>query len=247
MDKRIGTYLVIEIGNTLSKIAIFADNTLLAVEKHETLTDSILEEFTQEYGIDQAIVSNVTNAPAGFSLFKEQGVPLLHFTSKTPIPIENCYQTPDTLGADRLALAVAANSLYPNQNVLAIDCGTALTFDFVNCKNQYLGGAISPGISTRFKALNHFTAKLPLVQFNNDYPLIGTDTTNCILSGVLNGIINEVDGYIDAIRRTYSDVKVVFTGGESFFFDKKLKNTIFVDSNLLLFGLNRILTHNVSQ
>ena len=126
-------------------------------------------------------------------------------------------------------------------------CGTALTFDFVNCKNQYLGGAISPGISTRFKALNHFTAKLPLVQFNNDYPLIGTDTTSCILSGVLNGIINEVDGYIDSIRRAYSDVKVVFTGGESFFFDKKLKNTIFVDSNLLLFGLNRILTHNVSQ
>ncbi len=242
-----GIYLIIDIGNTLTKIAIFSKDEVIAIEKHENLSDRLLEKFINNHNIIGAIVSSVTNKFPELEKIFTKKIPIIKFSSSTPIPIKNCYKTPKTLGVDRLALAVAINALYPNQNVLAIDCGTAITFDFVNSNNEYIGGAISPGINTRFRALHHFTSKLPLIKINESYPIIGDDTSSCILSGVLNGVINEVDGYIDMVKLSFPDLKVVFTGGESFFFDKKLKNSIFVHPNLLLFGLNRILTYNVEQ
>jgi type III pantothenate kinase len=247
MYNNTGTNLIIDIGNTLTKLALFSKDEVIAIEKHEKLSDSLLEKFINNHNVIGAIVSSVTNDIPDLKKLFTKKIPILNFDSTTPIPIKSYYKTPKTLGVDRLALAVAANSLYPNQNALAIDCGTAMTFDFVNSNNNYMGGAISPGINTRFRALHHFTSKLPLIKINETYPVIGDDTSSCILSGVLNGVINEVDGYIDMVKLSFPDLKVVFTGGESFFFDKKLKNSIFVHPNLLLFGLNRILKHNVEQ
>lgn len=239
--------LVIDIGNSLTKLAAHNEREVVDIERYEELSIDILDNFISRNKADRCIVSCVGKDRPEVVNYLKKLMPVLEFTSSTPIPIKNCYKTPQTLGVDRLALAVAANALHPNINVLAIDSGTAITYDFVNSNNEYIGGAISPGITTRFKALHHFTSKLPLVELNEYHPLIGSDTQGCILSGVLNGVLHEVDGYINSLKTQYSDVEVVFTGGNSFFFDKKLKNSIFVHPNLLILGLNRILTHNVEH
>jgi type III pantothenate kinase len=168
----------------------------------------------------------------------------MEFKPTTPIPLKNSYSTAETLGTDRLAAAVGANFFYEGKNVLAIGCGTAITYDFVTEAGEYVGGAISPGIGIRFKALNQFTAKLPLVEIDEKFPILASTTRESILSGVLNGAIHEVDGYIDAIHQNFSDFEVILTGGDANFFVGKLKNAIFVVPNLVLIGLNRILYHN---
>jgi type III pantothenate kinase len=244
MTKSANHNLVIDVGNTLSKVAVFDGDSIVNLSKVEKLTTVELSQTFDRFSIKRAIISAVGSMPDECISFIEAKTSVIHFTSQTPVPIANCYKTPQTLGADRLALAVAANYLYPNQNVLAIDSGSAITYELVTSSGEYLGGAISPGINMRFRALNEFTAKLPLLKIDKNHPYIGDDTASSILSGVLNGIVNEVDGYIDAIRLQYSPLNVVFTGGDSFFFDKKLKNSIFVHPNLVLIGLNRILNYN---
>ena len=164
----------------------------------------------------------------------------------TNIPIKNLYDSKSTLGKDRLAAVIGANNFYPKSNVLVIDMGTAITFDFINKKDQYLGGSISPGLEMRFSALNHFTGKLPLLKKNEKFSLIGSNTESAIISGVQNGIIFEIDSYINNIKKEYEDLKTILTGGDAIFFDKKLKNTIFVDLNLNFIGLNTILEYNKS-
>ena len=236
--------LIIDVGNTLTKLAVFENDELTHLEKTQHLTPKTIENLLGNFNISKSIVSAVGEFPAYIAEIISQQVTLLHFTSNTPLPINNCYKTPQTLGADRLAAAVGAYTLYPNSNTLCIDCGTAITYDFTTAEGNYLGGAISPGIDMRFKALNQFTAKLPLVTFNNSFPTIGNTTETSILSGVLNGVIGEIESYINIIAMQYSPLNIVFTGGNSFFFDKKLKNSIFVHPNLVLFGLNRILKHN---
>jgi type III pantothenate kinase len=236
--------LIIDVGNTLVKLAVFNNNELIHLSRTPKLDKGLIGDLLSKQDISRAIVSAVGEFPAYIAEFISQKLPLLFFSHTTQLPISNCYKTPSTLGADRLAVAVGANDLYPGSNVLSIDCGTAITYDLVTADGNYLGGAISPGIDMRFKALNQFTAKLPLVSFNTTFPLLGDTTETSILSGVLNGILGEVDGYIDSVKAQYSPIIVVFTGGSSFFFDKKLKNSIFVHPNLVLFGLNRILNYN---
>ena len=244
MKRRQANSLVIDVGNTLTKLAIFCGDEMLHIEKHQELNCSLLSNLLVKYNINSAIVSTVGEFSAECEEFLTNRYSLIKFTSQTPLPIKNCYTTPNTLGPDRLAAAIGANALFPNTNVLVIDSGTAITYEIVNIKGEYIGGAISPGISMRFKALNQFTAKLPLISMSDSFPLIGSNTHDSILSGVLNGIVNEVDGYINSVREQYSPLEIVFTGGDSFFFDKKLKNSIFVHPNLVLFGLNRILKYN---
>ncbi|HKL32104.1 MAG TPA: type III pantothenate kinase, partial [Tangfeifania sp.] len=161
-----------------------------------------------------------------------------------PLPIENLYQTKDTLGKDRIAAVVGAFDLYPNTNVLVIDAGTAITFDIINEQGQYLGGNISPGLEMRFKALNKFTGRLPLVRKNDFDNLYGRTTEEAILAGVQHGIVFETDKAIETFKEFYNNLKVIITGGDAIFFDKKLKNSFFVHFNLTALGLNRILEHN---
>jgi type III pantothenate kinase len=163
---------------------------------------------------------------------------------QTKLPIKNLYKTPETLGKDRIAAAVGANELFPDQNLLVIDAGTAITYDLVSEKKQFIGGNISPGMEMRFKALNHFTGKLPLINYSNDFHLFGTNTTDAIRAGVQNGILYEIEQTIEVFSRIYQNLQVVLTGGDSIFLAKRLDDSIFVHLNLTLIGLNRILEYN---
>ena len=195
--------------------------------------------------LEKVILSTVRDYPT--ELRKALQINFKQFVeldSGTPLPIENCYQTKDTLGNDRLAAAVGAFDLHPNVNTLVIDAGTAITYDLINEKNQYLGGSISPGVEMRFRALHHFTNRLPLVYGSNKNKLYGATTEEAIRSGVQNGVVFEVDKAIDTFKEFYNNLKVIITGGNAEFFDKKLKNSFFVNFNLIAIGLNRILEYN---
>lgn len=238
--------LVIDIGNTRSKLAIFKNNKLIKIFHPDIFTVSFLEKIKTDYpDIRNVLVSAVGEFSSDIKQFFEKNYLNFHqLTSNTSLPISNLYETKEQLGKDRIASVVGAHDIYPTQNILIIDLGTAITIDFINKKGQYLGGNISPGMNMRFKALNLLTNNLPQLKSDENFSLIAKNTNQAIISGVQNGIIFEIDAYIDKIKSIYPDLIVIFTGGDAIFFDKKLKNTIFVNSNLNFIGLNRILTHN---
>ena len=171
----------------------------------------------------------------------------IYFDNDVRLPITIKYKTPHTLGKDRIAAVVGAYYLQPNRNILIIDAGTCITYELLEASGSYLGGNISPGMTTRFKALNDYTKKLPLVNEREEVPCWGTCTEDAIRAGVVNGIVFEMDGYIDKAKELYSDVLFFLTGGHSFYFESRLKNSIFADINLVLTGLNRILEYNVEN
>jgi type III pantothenate kinase len=183
------------------------------------------------------------------SLFGEllQGMPVIEFGPETPVPIKNNYHSPLTLGADRLAAAVAAHDLYADKDVLVIDAGTAITYEFITKDGTYQGGGISAGVSLRLKSLNAFTSRLPLVEAHFPEFLIGRNSEESILSGVMNGIRAEMDGIIQEYKQLYPELIILFTGGDMFYFEKKLKNDIFATPNLVLTGLNLILEYNLEK
>lgn len=198
--------------------------------------------------LDRAILSSVKPYDEELKSFLKNNFSyFLELDDKTRLPIENLYETPETLGKDRLAAAVGANELFPDQNLLIIDAGTAVTYDLVSDKNQFLGGNISPGLEMRYKALNQFTGRLPLVGPSDYYQQIGRNTVEAIRAGVQNGLIFEMEQTIELFNRNYQNLQIIMTGGDSYFFDKKLKYSIFVHFNLTLIGLNRILEHNAEK
>ena len=203
-------------------------------EEHPQLSKAILSSVKPK---DEELICYLSE---NFDFFLE----LDHLTK---LPIENLYETPESLGKDRIAAAVGANELFPDQNLLIIDAGSAITFDLVSEKNQFIGGNISPGLEMRFKALNHFTGKLPLVEYNDEFQVIGRNTTDAIRAGVQNGMIYEIGQTIDLFNRNYQNLQIIMTGGDSYFFDRKLNYSIFVHFNLTLIGLNRILEHNAKK
>jgi type III pantothenate kinase len=242
---------VIDIGNTLTKIGIFQSGELKDFSAYEILSVETLKKyFSKHSSVKNVILSSVIEHDKNIIEYLKSEFRFIELTHKTKIPIENLYQSPETLGKDRLASAVGANSLFRNQNVLSIDAGTCIKYDFVNFKNQYLGGGISPGIEMRFKALNQFTDKLPLLNYRYFDKLIGENSEESILSGVMNGVVEEVKGIIARYEEQYPDIKVVFTGGYLKFFEKNFnigsneKSNIFADSFLVLKGLNQILEFN---
>ena len=196
----------------------------------------------------QAILSSVKPVEDEILQFLSGNFDLfIELDHRTELPIENLYETPETLGKDRLAAAVGASELFPDQNLLIIDAGTAITYDLVSEKNEFIGGNISPGLQMRFKALNYFTGKLPLVSYSDEFQHIGRNTTDAIRAGVQNGILYEIAQTIELFNKNYQNLQIVMTGGDSIFFDKKLNYSIFVHFNITLIGLNRILEHNAKK
>lgn len=239
--------LVIDIGNTRVKAALFKGNLLLEYKVYAKVTD-LLSDSSFINQAKNAIVGSVVDELKDFYKELNQIIPTLVFTSETKIPLTNLYQSLSTLGSDRLSASVGAYYLYPNANVLVIDAGTCIKYNFTNSKNEYLGGGISPGIQMRFKALHQFTSKLPFIEPDfSDTALMGTNTKNSILSGVLNGSIAEIDGIINEYKTHFSDTIFVLTGGDSEFLAKRLKNSIFAHQNLVLIGLNDILNYNLEK
>lgn len=172
---------------------------------------------------------------------------LLVMESETDIPLESLYETGNTLGKDRVAAVTGANNNYPGRNVLVIDAGTAITFDMVDESNRYIGGNISPGISLRFRALHDFTGKLPLAVPKPVKHMLAKNTEDSIVAGVMLGILFEIETYIDRMKKQFSNMIIILTGGDAKYFDKKLKRPIFVDPDLIFTGLNRILIHNAEK
>jgi len=236
--------LILDFGNTFQKCAIFNDEKIIAFERFENIKLSNLEEFSKSYDITSAILSSVINTNPQIIDWLKKSFLFIELSHSTPIPIKNKYASPETLGKDRLSAAVGAAAIFPKKNVLSIDTGTAIKFDLVNNKGEYLGGSIAPGLYLRFKALHTFTDKLPLVPYNNEHLLIGNDTQSSILSGVMNGAIAEVNGMIKDFENQFEDLKIIITGGESIYFVKSIKSNIFADSNLVIKGLNEILKFN---
>lgn len=235
--------LAIDIGNTHVKFGLFAKDELREVLTQQEGINHILDNFK----VRHVIISKTGANDEIEYILKERKIKLLVLNSELKLPIEILYKTPHTLGADRIAGAIAASAIFNQKNVLKIDFGTCITYDFVNNKQQFMGGAISPGMIMRFKALHNYTAKLPLVDPMQylQYELTGTDTATSILSGVVNGIKEEVSGIIKEYELRFGNLQVVATGGDAGFFVTLLKNEIFARPYLVLEGLNRILNYNL--
>ena len=237
--------LIIDIGNTVAKLAIFSQGEAVEVVRCSNQTLESLPALCQRYPIRQGILSSVITLNDTIEQ-QLQGLnfPIIRLTYKTPVPIKNLYKTPETLGADRLAAVIGANALRPNNDLLIIDAGTCITFDFIDKHGQYHGGNISPGLEMRLKALHAFTNKLPEVKSEGEIPTYGESTETAIRAGVYNGIAFEIEGYIRQLQKNYPQLLVFLTGGDKFSFDTNLKSSIFADSFLVLKGLNRILEYN---
>ncbi len=237
--------LVIDIGNTRIKSALFVGNHQHSVKIHHSFNE-LLADSEMLCQANYAIIGSVVEGLNPYFELLNQKIPTLIFTPNTKTPLTNLYQSAGTLGSDRLSAAVGGYELHPNRDVLIIDSGTCIKYNFTNRQNEYLGGAISPGLQMRFKAMHHFTSKLPLIKPDFLFTdLVGTNTQNSILSGVLNGSIAEVDGFIDSYKLKYPEILVLLTGGDSEYLAKRLKNSIFAHQNLVLKGLNTILLYNL--
>lgn len=240
--------LIIEQGNTSTKVAIYAEGNLKASFVYKTFDKSKLKPLFDVYSLDKGIYSTVADVDEDLIAYLKGCLScFIYFDNDVRLPITIKYKTPHTLGKDRIAAVVGAYYLQPNRNILIIDAGTCITYELLEASGSYLGGNISPGMTTRFKALNDYTKKLPLVNEREEVPCWGTCTEDAIRAGVVNGIVFEMDGYIDNAKELYSDVLVFLTGGHSFYFESRLKNSIFADINLVLTGLNRILEYNVEN
>src|ERR1035437_1677636 len=238
--------LCIDNGNTLTKLAIFKNSELIGFRIIDTNNLQVVSQLIKEMSVEAAILSSVSVVPESLTKIIDKEIEkFILLDHETLLPIENCYQTKETLGKDRLAVVVGGNYLYPETNLMIIDAGTAITYDIINKQNQYLGGNISLGLQMRFKALNHFTNKLPLLEPVDSVPHFGHNTSEAILVGVQNGLLFEVEKSIELYKNLFPGLKVLLTGGDTKFFENKLKNTIFVVSNLVMIGLNRILNYNM--
>ncbi|MFM6954273.1 MAG: type III pantothenate kinase [Sphingobacteriaceae bacterium] len=241
--------LVIDIGNSSQKIAVFEQKNLLYTETTTALDTTKLSQIFEQYPCTYSIISSVNQEVVELEQYLEQKSTYIRFSAGTASPIHNCYQSPETLGLDRLAAMVAVQALFPKQNTLVVDAGTCITYDVLDAQANYFGGSISPGIQMRFRALHEFTGRLPLVPFSLErVALVGTDTPSAVQSGVLNGVIAEVENIVTQYHQNHPQLNVVFCGGHANFFDSQLKNSIFASNSsliphLVLIGLNEIIHH----
>lgn len=238
--------LIIDIGNTAAKCAIYSNDNLLKKISIANLTVQELENIFKEFSqIRKSILCSVVKHNGAIERFLKEKTQLVIFNVNTIIPITNLYKTPETLGKDRLAAAIGANSIFPNKNVLSIDVGTCIKYDFVDSNNNYHGGAISPGLSMRYKALHQFTDKLPMVSTNSSkVELIGVDTKSSIQSGVQNGAAAEVTSIVSEYSKKYEHCEFILTGGGASQLQIDLNFNIFAVPNLVLIGLNKTLKIN---
>jgi len=236
--------LAIDIGNTRTKIGLFDHKKLSTVMTFDHLREIKLQEIIAGFDVQRAIISSTIEIPA--ALLKEfETIPQhIELSSEIPLPFHNRYSTPNTLGKDRLALIAAAQTCFPQQNNLVIGCGTCITFNFINEKNDFFGGSIHPGLKMRLQAMHTFTGKLPLIELENKVELIGTDTKSSILTGVLFAAAREIDGMIDEYLVKFPEMNIIITGGDADMLVYRLKNQIFAIPHFTLIGLNHILEYN---
>jgi type III pantothenate kinase len=244
--------LVIDIGNTLQKIAVFNNDDCAYYQSFTVITKEIITPIINQYPIKYSIISSVAAVDIQVIDCLKANTTLIHYSQQTKLPIKILYKSENSLGLDRVANAVGATVMFPNRNVLSIQTGTCLVFDFVNEKSEYLGGSISPGIKMRFEALHKSTKNLPELHYSSfsspKQPLpniLGIDTNTSLSSGVINGICYEIEGFIAEYQTKFNDLVVIITGGDADFLRESIKNTIFAAPNLVMKGLHEIIKYNV--
>lgn len=238
--------LIIDIGNTCAKLLAFENGQPIEEIRADNGDMHPIDDFCSKYDFEKGIYSTVIDLSADV-LRKLDNLPFKMMKlapTETPVPITNLYKSPATLGSDRLAAAVSANYLKPHSDILIIDVGTCITYDFVNCRGEYLGGNISPGLTMRLRSLNAFTDKLPLVKREGLSPDFGFDTETAIRSGVMSGVRYEIEGYIKTFLSKYPQLFVYLTGGVHLNLHISEKNRIFANEFIVPIGLNRILEYN---
>jgi type III pantothenate kinase len=229
--------LCLDFGNTRLKYALFQDETIAAAEALPDDADDTIAALLDRHAPDRAILSSVIRHNPGVDTLLAKACRYHRLSHETRIAFSVAVGKPETMGADRLALASAAVRFFPNRNNLVIGLGSAITYNFINAFHQFLGGGISPGMEMRFRSLHEHTALLPLVQKDWNFPLIGYDTRTNILSGVVLGMAGEIDGIIRAYDERYTDLNIVLTGGDNGYFAGLLKSRIFADPDFLFKGL----------
>jgi type III pantothenate kinase len=242
-------YLIVDVGNSRAKVVVVEDDRVVYQTVSEDLGEALVEDVVIRHrGIGAAIIS--TTRGDGDRLKGVVGKyverVLLFKPATTPIPIRNGYHTPETLGADRLAAAVGAWAMSPDSDVMVVDFGTAITIDYV-IGGEYRGGNISPGVTTRFRALADYTACLPLCRPTDEVLEYGRTTVQAIEQGVMRGVENEIRGYVEAFSKENDKKRIIFTGGDAKYFVKRIKNTIFADCEPLIYGLTTILRYNAER
>ena len=247
-------YFILDLGNTNKKLAVLPPGDLLPeafsgnagnIESFPEISLLTIREFTRKYpAIDACILSSVISFPDSIVSWLRERFRFLEFDQHTALPVYNRYLSPGTLGKDRLAAAVAGSSVFPGEPVLVINAGTALTYDLVTAGREYLGGAISPGLQMRFRALHTFTGQLPLLDYTEIDFLTGNDTDKSVLSGVINGMTAEMEGMAASYRKEYPGLRIILSGGDLNYFVNRLKISIFAVPNIVIYGLQQILAFN---
>ncbi len=237
--------LCIDIGNTRIKIGIFDSGRMIHNDVFFTMNELEVNNLFEKYKITKAISSSTRKSVSAFEKRVKANVSLLRLNYKTPVPVKNLYQTPKTLGKDRLAVAIGCTKVYPNKNCLIIDAGTCITYDIITADKKYLGGNISPGLRMRAEAMDTMTSTLPLVEpvYNIDY--IGKSTVTAMQNGIVYGTLLEIESLIAMIKHDIGDINVIITGGDAPFFADLLKTKIFVHSFLVLEGLDATINYAV--
>jgi len=240
---------VIDIGNSKVKFFLFENNKTI----HKEICDNqdfkkTLDSISNKNNIKNVISSSVSS---NYDLYIEESLNNSKYTSLSNdnllIPFKNNYKTKKSLGQDRIALVSSAIYNYPNQDSLIIDLGTCITYDFVDSNKTYHGGAISPGFKLRYSSLNTYTSNLPLLELEETENIIGSSTNESIHSGIYNGVIAEVNNYIDLLKKEYPQLNVIIVGGFSKFLLNRIKNAIFANQDFLAQGLNYIINYNENK
>ena len=238
--------LIIDVGNTRTKLAVFKESKLIhneSISKENFLKDTF--ELIKKFNCKHAIISSVGFLKKSELAKLGSKINLIELNSNTKVPFHNKYLTPKTLGVDRIALVANAALKFPNKNVLVVDAGTCITYDWIDSNGNYFGGAISPGMQMRYNSLHQFTSNLPQLEVKYVDTFIGDSSENAIHIGVVYGVISEIDSFINLHKEKNDELTVVLTGGDTNFLANKLKNSIFANRFFLMEGLNTILIYNL--
>jgi type III pantothenate kinase len=236
--------LCFDFGNTRLKCAVFKGSDFQELLVMEDDSVETIERLIENFSPTKSIISSVINHNQNIEAILSEKTKFHKLSYNSKLPITSPVGKPQTIGADRLAMVVGAVNLNPTQHNLVIGTGTCITYNFINKYHQFIGGSISPGLEMRFKSLNHYTAKLPVVEAEWNFPLLGYDTKTNILSGVILGTAKEIDGIIEMYKEKYVNFNVHLTGGDTVFFGQHLKNKIFANPYLIYQGLYAISEYN---
>ena len=234
------TTLCFDFGNTRRKVAVFKSAEIDKVIVLKDDSDETIQSLINTYHPDKSILSSVIDHNPGMEELLANKTRFHKLNHLTKLAFTTPVGKPETIGADRLALTAAAVHFYPTKNNLVIGLGTCITYNFINKYHELVGGGISPGLEMRLKSLSHYTAKLPLIKADSNVPLIGYDTNTNILSGVVLGMVYEIDGFIDEYAEKFGNFNVLLTGGDIVHLASHLKNKIFADPDLIFKGLYAI-------